>query len=243
MGGTLILDENKRKFAVIYTSPTAYRGGALFGLAEFVRPEGEGHVYLRLFDENPVIWENLNPHATAVDGEGFSRELAISGGWYDKIGNLYEYYQNRNLATDVDAGAAIPELTVGENRYESVCWDSSGLGLTPSLNKLGVMTGLSAPKANLPVRVNEEWDYSAENTVSLTIGLARATGIFKGSFKAWFDYNKTHTSKSIPYEGVLTPEREDKEDGVEGRGFFLWSDPSPGYPFKWSYDFLILGNQ
>ena len=44
---------------------------------------------------------------------------------------------------------------------------------------------------------------------------------------------------------LLTPEREDKADGVEGRGFFLWPDkavpalPVKPYAFNWSYDFLI----
>jgi hypothetical protein len=116
------------------------------------------------------------------------------------------------------------------------------------------MTGLVAPKACLPLDPdkNNIWDYNAENTVGLTIGLTRATGVFKGSFKGWFDYGKTHTSRNIPFEGVLTPEREDKSDGIEGRGFFLWPDkalqPNPkgkpvSYPFNWSYDFLIQSGE
>lgn len=85
----------------------------------------------------------------------------------------------------------------------------------------------------------------------------RATGIFKGSFKAWFDYGTTHTSRSLAYEGVLTPERVDMNDGVEGRGYFLWADKSSydsgkvdkygepimtPYSFNVSYDFLLLDN-
>jgi hypothetical protein len=51
---------------------------------------------------------------------------------------------------------------------------------------------------------------------------------------------------------MLIPEREynrdDKGDGNEGRGFYLWADKSQyldskgktvTYPFNWSYDFLI----
>ncbi len=104
----------------------------------------------------------------------------------------------------------------------------------------------------MPVNLgNNNWDYGAENTVGLKIGLTRATGIFKGSFKAWFDYDKTHTFRSILYEGVLTPERQDKEDGNEGRGFYLWADKAQylkqgktvTYPFNWSYDFLLQFNQ
>jgi hypothetical protein len=57
---------------------------------------------------------------------------------------------------------------------------------------------------------------------------------------------KKHVSKSVSYEGVLTPEREDKADGVEGRGYFLWPDkavpplPAKPYGFNWSYDFRLL---
>ena len=108
------------------------------------------------------------------------------------------------------------------------------------------MTGyLAAPKANLPpIKVDDVWNYNAENTAGLTIGFTRATGIFKGSFKVWFEYVNTHMSKSIAYEGVLLPEREDKADGIEGRGFFLWADKALNpqgktYPFNWSYDFVI----
>jgi hypothetical protein len=103
----------------------------------------------------------------------------------------------------------------------------------------------------LPVKVADIWNYDAENTAGLTIGFTRATGIFKGSFKAWFDYNATHTFRSILYEGVLTPDWEATNDFTEGSGFFLWADKSSyvnplgrsvTYPFNWSYDFVILGD-
>jgi hypothetical protein len=240
LSGTLIRDENGRMFTVIYTSPALYNGGCLSGLVEFVKNAGDSHVLLNLLDGIPLRWENLNPKATAVYGEIFERTLGISGGWYDKTGNLNEYYQNMELIIGADAGAPDPELTVGGSHHTSDWWNFSEIKLSPVL-KNGVMTGLTAPQAGVALdpEKDNDWNYSADNTVGLKIGFTRATGVFKGSFKAWFDYGTTHTSKSISYEGVLTPEREDKEDGVAGRGFFLWTDPTPGYPFKWSYDFLI----
>jgi hypothetical protein len=93
--------------------------------------------------------------------------------------------------------------------------------ITATTNQYGVMTGLAAP----------------------------VTGVFKGSFRAWFDYGAVHTYRFISYEGVLTPEREDAFDGVAGRGFFLSGDKSSyrdaqnrvvSYPFNWSYDFLLF---
>ncbi len=72
LSGPLLLDETGRIFTVVYASPTAYKGGCLFGLAEFVKPEGDGHVLLSLLDEtSPFLWENRNPQSTAVYDEGF----------------------------------------------------------------------------------------------------------------------------------------------------------------------------
>ncbi|MEI6423984.1 MAG: hypothetical protein WCP55_17340, partial [Lentisphaerota bacterium] len=228
-------------YTVIYISPAIYQGACLFGLLEFAKSDGNEPVILSPLDEVLLTWENRNPQATPEYGGMFNRSLGLIGGWYDKVGNLHDYYKDKELTTGAGAGMTDPELTVGVNRYTSTSWNFSEIKLTPVLNSLGVMTGFAAPKAGLPVDPEKDnvWDYNAKNTVGLKVGLTRATGVFKGSFKAWFDYGKTHTYKSISYEGILTPERKNKNDGVGGRGFFLWSDTSPGYPFNWSYDFLI----
>jgi hypothetical protein len=201
-------------------------------------------------DGEPAVWESFDPAATRDYGQGFRRELDLSGGWYDTVGNLYRYYAGRTLTVGTE-GAPAPDLLAGTNRYTSAWWDPDGLTLSVVTNRLGVMTGLSAPKAGAPVDPEHDrvWDYSADNTVGLTIALTRPTGVVKGSFKAWFDYAATHTSKTISYEGVLTPEREDAGDDAAGRGFFLWADKSSylsplgkpvPYGFNWSYDFKIL---
>ncbi len=250
LSGVLIMDENGRVFAVLYTSPTAYKSGSLFGLAEFYKAAENVRVVVRLLDGLAFNWENRSPLATGDYGTGFSRTLGLTGGWYDKTGNLYDYYRGRDLLIGTD-GTPVPEAIVGTNRYESAWWNPDGLTLTVVTNKLGILTGLSAPKAGLPVDPEKDrvWDYGAPNSVGLSVSLTRATGVFKGSFKAWFDYAATHTPKSIAFEGVLTPEREDTTDGIAGRGFFLWPDKSQylnlqnkmtPYSFNWSYDLLLL---
>ena len=247
LAGTLILDADGRVFAVVYAAPATYKGGCLYGLVEFVDPAA-GEVYLRSLDDMPFTWSSRSPQATGTYGDGFDREPCLTGGWYDKIGNLYGYYQNTNLTVGVDADAPTPELTVGSIRYDALCWDPSGIILTPTL-KAGVMAGLSAPPAGKPVDPDKDgiWDYGATNSVGLKCTLTRATGVFKGSFLAWFDYPlKKHVSKNLAFEGVLTPVNENPDDGVAGRGFFLWPDkavpplPAKPYAFKWSYDFKIL---
>ena len=248
LSGPLILDGAGRVFAVVYTAPTTYRGGCLFGLAEFMEPVMEGaKVVLRPLDRVPFLWRSRNPQATETNGVGFARETDLMGGWYGKTGDLGAYYAGRNLTVGTDLDAPTPELTVGSTGHASVRWNPTGVVLTPTL-KSGLMAGLAAPVAGKPVDPEKDgsWDYGATNSVGLKIALARATGIFKGSFNAWFDYpEKRHVSKSLAFEGALTPVREHIDDGVAGRGFFLWADKAvipetaKAYAFKWSYDFKI----
>ena len=244
LSGPLILGATGSVFTVLYTAPAAYKGGCLSGLAEFAEPTGGGNAFLRPLDGALFLWESRSPQATEEYGKGFSRETGLSGGWYDKAGNLYGYYRNRRLAAGTDAAAPAPEIAAAGGA--SAWWRPDGVALTVATNKLGAMTGLAAPKAGLPVKAAGAYSYAAPNAVGLTVSLTRATGVFKGAFKAWFDYGTAHTPKSLSYEGVLTPEREDKADGAEGRGFFLWADktvppaPAKPYAFNWSYDFKIL---
>jgi len=179
-----------------------------------------------------------------------SNLLLGAGGWYDTLGNLYAYYTGPSLTIGTDDGAADPVLTVGTNRYASAGWDPNGLTVAATTNAAGVMTGLAAPKAVLPPKVNGVYDYDAvTNAVGLAISLKRATGVFSGSFSAWFDYATTHASRKLTFEGVLTPVREDASDGVAGRGYFLWADKSAyvnasgwsvAYGFNGSYDLQIV---
>ena len=249
LSGTLILDGIGRVFAVVYTAPATYKGGDLFGLAEFVAPVGEGaKVVLRPLDRVPFQWRSRNPQATETYGDGFARETELVGGGYGKTENLYDYYHNKNLVIGSNEEAPVPEIIMGVTREPSDWWETDGIALTVVTNKLGVMTALAAPKASVPVDPEKDgsWDYGSTNSVGLKIALTRATGIFKGTFKAWFDYpDRKHISKSLAFEGALTPEREDRDDGVAGRGFFLWADkavpplPARPYAFKWSYDFKV----
>lgn len=248
MSGALILDDVGRLWTVVYAGPSAYKGGVFFGLVEFVQPV-DGPVFVRLLDGIPFTWRSLNAQATGAYGDGFDRTLKLAGGWYDKLGNLYDYYADKALSVGVEVSDKVPALTVGTNRFESVWWSPDGLALTVITNRLGVMTGLSAPAAAAPTTTGGDWVYDGdENTVGLTLRLTRATGLFSGSFKAWFDYGSTHTYRRIACVGALTPVREYADDGVEGRGYFLSSDKSTylnpanravSYSFNDSYDFVI----
>jgi len=245
--GVLILDATGEVSTVVYAAPPAYKGGSLFGRARFVSLMGE-EVFLQPFAGQPFLWKNLNPQATSVYGEGFERELGLKGGWYSKTGDLYEYYANKNLSLGTDEDANDPELIVGTNRYAAVEWRADGIAVTPVFGS-GAMSGMTAPVAGKPTDADKDgvWDYSDTNSVGLKFALTRATGLFKGSFRAWFDYPpQKHVSKNLSFVGALTPVREDPDDGIEGRGYFLWPDTarvsSTGktYKFNVTYDFLLL---
>lgn len=248
-GGSLLLSESGMPFVHLYASPSAYQGGFFFGSAMFVMQDGRPGLPL-LVPMSSFQWENRSATASLVYGMGFRRGLELSGGWYDTVGNLFTYYTNAALAAATDVDAPTPELQVGTNRYVSACWEPDGVAVHAVLNRAGVLTGLAAPKAGVPAKTGTNtYGYAATtNPVGLTIALTRATGVFKGAFKAWFDYGPSHVAKVVAYEGVLTPERVDPADGIAGRGFFLWPDTGTyknaqnkdvPFTFNWSYDFKL----
>lgn len=248
MSSVLIVDEAGRIWTVLYTAPATYKGGGFFGLVEFVKT-AEGPVALRLLDGVTFDWWTLNPFATGdYDAGGFARTLRLSGGWYDKVGNLYAYYAGKALSVGVGETAATPVFNVSTGRYESVCWNPDGLSLSVATNALGVMTGIKAPAAGAPVYSGGAWTYGAENAMGLSLTLVRATGLFSGTFKAWYDYGTVHTYRLLSVLGAITPVRELPGDGAEGRGFFLSADKAfylnPAkqtvpYMFNESFDFVI----
>lgn len=297
MAGTLILDEFGRVFTMLYTAPTAYMGGYLFGLVEFLTQEdANAPVIVRLLDATPFTWKNQNPKATAEYGIGFLRAPELLGGWYSKTIDLLQYYNETGLTIDgVELPALLAAVKTTDINPDSMTEppgkitttevmpiESTGIG--PNGLMLKVVTkattsgisgiGLAAPKADTPVKnaITGEYDYSVDttadgvvNTSGLMLNFTRATGLFKGSFKAWYDYasavdnttgieKPTHAVKTVSIEGALTPVTE---QGVsEGCGFFLWMNTSSydsgrvnrigdpiftPYNYNESYDIRLLG--
>jgi hypothetical protein len=277
LSGPLILDEAGRVFAVLYTAPAAYRGGSLFGAAELALAD-VGPATVRLLDDAPLVWRSRNPQATGDYGEGFDRETGLTGGWYDKLAALEDYFANGLTV----GGVGLPELTATvrltvdnplaggivrstETRRFDAAEDASPNGLI--LGFVGAK--LVAPKAERPAldEDTETYDY-AGNSSALTLSYTRATGLFRGAFKVWYDYasaedatevpvglTMAHVSKPVTFQGALTPVRE--QGVAEGRGFFLWADKGSfdsgkvdragnpvmkPYAFNASYDFLLMAN-
>ncbi len=285
LSGTLIIDDTGRVFTVIYASPAAYNGGCLFGLVEFVTPDAGGKMFLRILDGGAFLWKNLNPLATAEYASGFLREPVLSGGWYNTMINLRDYYENGLTVGGVEAPPAL-QMTVKyiDYNYASeaenpprISWtevtDVADAGVSPNGLGLSVTpatgsgTGLTAPRAQTPAKMFDPdtkeflgYNYDLDNPTGLTLKLTRATGIFKGTFNSYYDYVSVddwttgkqtmgHVVKKSSYQGALTPEREDKGDGMAGRGFYLTPGKSEyqnlqgkliKYTYNQSYGFIIL---
>ena len=221
-------------FAYFYSAPTAYKGGAFALTVSFVEPRGElGN------DIGVACWTSRNPEATGDYGNGFYRDLEFAGAYYNKLESLYGYY--RSLRVDMEDAPELPfsykETYLDENnRKVTESWIDyavaiDGLlqqpGLTAAVNEKGAIV---VAKATKPVqdKTTKEWAYDGANDGALTLSFTQATGIFKGSYTFWYDYESAyddttgkstmaHTSKKVSFEGIFVQGEEPKMEG-----FYLW---------------------
>ena len=250
--------------AVLSALPSTYKGGYLFGLVEFAAETNQNKTIVRLSDTNaPVRWVNDDPRATSNYGAGFERALGVTGGYYTSTELLQTYYIG-NVPEVADLKytfiGAIPEKL----SIQAAEWNPGGL----------VISGFKAPGADRPKKIvggvwPNVYDYTSAaadsnhdgilNTTGLAISFTKPTGIFRGTFNVYYDavtrenpvngvQTVTHTDKKVAFQGVVLPAREELDDGIEGRGYFLMSDKSSyeniagrviPYNFNWSYDFLL----
>ena len=210
-------------------------------------------------------WSSRNPQASGDYGEGFDYSLEFTGAYYNKLAKLYEYYDALRFGTDGGPNLSYTHkhTYIGENGKkvsESEVQDTAAVdtlgqdGLTVTVNEKG--TAFIVPKATKPVQDKDtkEWQYNGANDGALTLSFTQATGIFKGSYTFWYDYESaydetkdkstmSHTSKKVNFEGVMVQGEE------EMRGFYLWDatgtyeDEKTGkektYKYKESYPVLF----
>ena len=86
----LLYDEDAGWFVMLYTAPSAYKGGSFAAAVGF---RDGGFVETALPGGVAIAqWISKNPQATGVYGEGFEREVEFAGAFYDKAKKLNEYY-------------------------------------------------------------------------------------------------------------------------------------------------------
>lgn len=229
----LFFDKGLGDFVILHLAPSAYKGGALF-LPLVVSRDELGVAAA----ETPVApsWTSFNAQATGVYGDGFVRGFdAVCGGWYNKLDTLRAYYETLAFRTEspeleyvhktTDYDASHRKVTSQENRSVGAVDTLSQEGCRVTVLDNGK---LKVAKKSAPVKDKTTGAYSYEglNDGALTVSFTQATGIFKGSYTFWYDYEsaddrttgktkQTHGSKSISYEGI-------EVQGLGLHGFYLW---------------------
>ena len=232
----LMYDEDAGWFAMLYAAPSAYKGGAFAAAVGF-----EEQLTPVLFAPQ---WSSCNVQATGEYGEGFVREVDMVGAYYNKLDTLHKYYESMRVGLGGALGdRALPELgytfketsfnELGKKATVSYASTASAVdtlgqpGLTATVDAKGKIV---VEKATKPVQDKDtkEWSYNGTNDGALTLSFTQATGIFKGSYTFWYDYESAfdyttgkstmaHTSKKVSFEGIFVQGEEPKMEG-----FYLW---------------------
>jgi len=246
-------------FADICTSPSSYGGGFVWLSARFGANRGS------LVGDSMVV-SSRNPQATGEYGAGFLRHLYFNGAYYDKLKKLNEHYEAVRVSFGEvpelpytfketyknDSGRKVTASSLETGAAADTFWQD---GLTAYVNEKGAFV---VAKATKPVqdKATKAWSYDGTNDGALTLSFTQATGIFKGAYTFWYDYESSydattdkstfaHTSKKVSFEGVMV-QGEDKM-----RGFYLWDatgvyeDPKTKrektYKYKESYPVSMSG--
>ena len=155
--------------------------------------------------------------------DGFEALLALCGGYYDKAaalaaGGYVLCAESNAVPYYVSGGAVEPQaaaLPLG------VRVDTSGKRLVPI-------------KGVKPVLVDGAYVYSETNSAMTSLSFTASSGIYKGSFKLYYDYMEKerlkHKAVTASYAGVLTQSRSrDFDYWPEGLGYYVVPDSDPAF--------------
>ena len=153
--------------------------------------------------------------------DGFSELLDACGGYYNTL---------PSLASNYLFGAEAENVPYYYTTSNAVGWVTNALpeeiGVTVAGTRMTMVKGVS------PKKVSGVYTYAGVNASLATLTFTAKTGIFKGKFNVYYDYDLKgrlqHKIVSVPYAGLLTPVR----DGVfgdlpVGQGHCLVPDNDP----------------
>ena len=263
----LMYDGDEGWFAYLYAAPSAYNGGAFAASVGFEGggKSGGGHAGRVTLPCGPARWSSRNVQATGEYGAGFDRIVGFVGAYYDKLEKLNEYYEALRVSLGGGFGeTALPGAPALAYSFKETYLNDLGKkvtetfpltatavdtlnqeGMTVSVNEKGAFV---VAKATKPVqdKATKAWSYDGTNDGAMTLSFTQATGIFKGSYTFWYDYESAydatkdkstmaHTSKKVNFEGIWV------QGSDEMRGFYLWDatgsydDPKTGKPKTYKY--------
>ena len=153
----------------------------------------------RISSGMPVRWENTDP------AKAFSKTLYAAGGWFGTGKNVTAIppgFMFHSYASRDAEGLPAPAANItGDWVYDAFPWEIE------VKNKNGK---LYLDKGFPPKKVGGEYTYTGDNPSMATLSYAPRTGLFRGSFKIYFDGNKAcgspiHKQTSVPYTGLMVP--------------------------------------
>jgi len=199
--GTLVLDEAGRLWTVLYTAPAAYKGGGLFGVAEFSRSD-TGAMGLSPYNSSPFVWDNLNSLSPQFIAEsGHPRILGLQGGYYNTMMSLGNAYYNSMLEWGID-GQVVP--IIENNGVLSVPF---GMPATFSVNKAtGIFKGKLTITNDVGVAVSLAHEgVLTSSTAEIAVGERLGGGFAKGTGvdSLWVEISKGDGSDKIGTGKIL----------------------------------------
>ena len=217
-------------FVPLYVGNSAY---ALAGTVKIAYGSDDADALPVVQPAQKLVWMKNASATTSRDKAGFAIDIAPTGGWFNKIVNLQNYYLGRSFAiTTIEGGNDLPAEALAKGYSFTTLsapnnLDVSFVGntLTAAARKLvkNKTTGLS--------------DFGTSvNPWNTKVKLNRTTGLVTGTFNAWewvlkSDLlNEYATAQkqitSLAHKGVLLFARDDSTDSpladnVLTAGFFL----------------------
>lgn len=167
--------------------------------------------------------------------DGFSEILDACGGFYNTLPSLASQY-----LFGVDADIVPYYYTAGTSE-----WVTNALPEAVAVAVDG--TRMTMAKGTAPVKVGGVYTYDGANSSLATLIFTVKTGVFKGKFNVYYDYDQSgkpqHKAVSVPYAGVLAPVRDQAFENLpQGLGHCLVPDNNPtvkAYKIKRSFPVML----
>ena len=209
----LLMEDEGEAACVPLFAPLYLRKGWVGGLLRLT-PRG-GPMVTDHERGEPVRWEK-----PGLGPDGFSELLAVCGGYYATVPSLASHY-----LFGADVGPVPYHFAGGAAE-----WVSGALPRGVGVSVAG--TRLSLARGAMPVLADGAYVYADENSSQATLACTARTGLFKGNFNLYYDYEAggrlRHTTVRVPYAGVLTPVRGPAFAGLPaGMGYCLVRDNDP----------------
>jgi hypothetical protein len=155
--------------------------------------------------------------------DGFEMLLDACGGYFSSLDAIASNYL---FSADAPVGVT---YTSGSSSGEFVA-----AAIPVALEVTAASGGLSIPAGVRPTLVDGAYDYSGPNAALVKISGSARTGVFKGAFNVYFDYDRkgkpAHYQSRVQYSGVLVPARAEAfADLPVGMGAYLIRDNTPAF--------------